>query len=257
MSRVLTLLLVVVPWMAYGYVLRTDAAGHDVQWATSPTFVMSPSLAQTLGVPEAQDAAKAAVATYAADLPQLGLTFQVGANQPLGYDPTPGAINQNDILTIDQNWPYDENAIAITLLTVDPATNDILDADIVLNTESHTFAALAADSQPGGLYDDLQNTLTHELGHALGLAHNTGDATVVMYPGAPKGQVSKRVLTDDDRAGLAFLYTTGSLGGANAPHAMGCSAGQGGPSVALLALFLALAFKRSARTTARVVLTKQ
>jgi hypothetical protein len=256
MPRLLTLLVVLAPWMAHGYVLRTDAAGNDVQWATSPTFVMSPSLAQTLGVPDAEAAGRAAVATYAADLPQLGLTFQVGATQPLGYDPTPGALNQNDILSIDQNWPYDENAIAITILTIDPATNDILDADIVLNTASHTFAALPADSQPGGLYDDLQNTLTHELGHAMGLAHNTEDATVVMYPGAPKGQVSKRVLTADDKAGLAFLYPGTSLGGANATHAMGCSAGQGGPSMAFLAFCLVLAFKRGPKV-ARVVLTKR
>ena len=55
------------------------------------------------------------------------------------------------------------------------------DADIALNTGSHTFRALAADSTPGGPYDDLQNTLTHELGHALMFRRFGRDAHIVLY----------------------------------------------------------------------------
>lgn len=243
MFRALALILAALPTAARAYVLRLDNAGNSVQWATSPTFVMSPSLASALSAPDAASAAQAAVATYAAELPQLGITFQLGETQPIGYDTTPGAVNQNSIVAIDHDWPYDENAIAVTLLTIDPSTNDIIDADIVLNTASHKFATLPASSEPGGPYDDLQNTLTHELGHAMGLAHNAEDDTVVMYPGAPKGQVTKRVLTADDKAGLTFLYAGF---GTSQAHAAGCTAGQGAPSMAVLAL-AALALVKGGR----------
>jgi uncharacterized protein (TIGR03382 family) len=253
MNRLLTLSLLALPIVAHGYVLKLDAAGKPVFWGTSPTFVVDPGLAAQIGVPDTESAARAAVATYAADLPQLGISLQVAATHGVGYDPTPGAINENAIVPIDHDWPYDPNAIAVTIITVNPQTDEILDADIALNTAAHTFAALPDDSSIGGPYDDLQNTLTHELGHALGLAHNTTDATVVMYPGAPTGQVSKRVLASDDKAGLAFLY--GSAASPTTPEgapAVGCQSVAAGPwAIAAVLALVALSRRRTAAVTAR------
>jgi hypothetical protein len=253
MNRLLTLSLIALPVAAHAYVLKLDAAGKPVFWGTSPTFVIDPGLAAKLGVPDTESTARAAVATYAQDLPQLGITLQVGSTQGVGYDPTPGAVNQNSIIAIDHDWPYDENAIAITILTVNPQTHEILDADIALNLASHQFGALAADAQLGGPYDDLQNTLTHELGHALGLAHNNADPSVVMYPGAPTGQISKRVLAADDKAGLAFLYGTPT--DATTPQGtpmVGCQSITAGPwAIAAILALLALARRRPARAQAR------
>jgi hypothetical protein len=247
MNRLLTLSLAALPIAAHGYALKLDTAGKPVFWETSPTFVIDPGLAQRLGVPETEAAARAAVGTYAADLPQLGITLQVGTTHGVGYDPTPGAVNQNEIVPIDHDWPYDENAIAVTIVTVNPQTNEILDADIALNTAAHRFAALPADSQVGGLYDDLQNTLTHELGHALGLAHNNADSSVVMYPGAPTGQVSKRALAVDDKAGLTFLY--GSPAASTPPQgapAVGCQSVAAGPwAIAAILALVALSRRRA------------
>jgi hypothetical protein len=248
MTRLLAVALLVSPFAAQAYVLRLDNEGHTVNWVTAPTFVIDPSIETTLDAPGAIDAAQAAAATYAADLPQLDIAFQVAPTLPLGFDAAAGATNQNSIVPCTGPWTYDADAIAVTLLTIDPDTHAILDADIVLNTTTHQFRALPADSVPGGASDDLQNTLTHELGHAMGMAHNTTDATVVMYPGAPKGQITKRTLTPDDEAGLAFLYNGITVSSPEAPHGVGCAAVPGMETGLALLLVRLLAARQTRKT---------
>jgi len=251
MRTSLAALVLAAPLCANAYVLKLDAAGQAVSWETSPTFVIGPDLAARLGESNTEAAARAAVATYAADLPQLGITLQVGPTHGVGFDSQPGAVNQNEIVAIDSNWPYDENAVAITILTVNPSTGAILDADIALNTAAHAFRALPADSKPGGPYDDLQNTLTHELGHALGLAHNNADATVVMFGGSQQGEVIKRVLKADDQAGLAFLYAQAPRPAGSAASSAGCTALPAGPSAAGCLLLVAMCLAMSRRNLRR------
>jgi hypothetical protein len=66
---------------------------------------------------------------------------------------------------------------------------------------------------------DVQDTLTHEIGHLLGLAHNCGvggappcTADLVrgaMYGAATAGEIEKRTLKADDVAGMCHIYPTG------------------------------------------------
>jgi MYXO-CTERM domain-containing protein len=89
----------------------------------------------------------------------------------------------------------------------------------------------------GQPFDDVQNTITHELGHVLGLMHSDTSADLVMYPSAPPGELTKRTLKDDDRDGLLSLY--GTEPAANpAPLAMGCSATSTASGWGVLALVL-------------------
>jgi len=145
----------------------------------------------------------------------------------------------------DDKWerdgmPRDPSAIAITRVfhVVSPDTAQdaiILDADIEMNGVNYTF--ITSPEQPpraGTTVADLENTLTHELGHVLGLGHTCWDhqtttppldnkgmpapdcfegmlPTVVtaatMYPySTTPGETSKRTLTDDDVAGVCDVY---------------------------------------------------
>jgi Matrixin len=101
---------------------------------------------------------------------------------------------------------HDSNALAITLLWHDVRTGEILDVDMELNTGAGRFADCAKRSC-GTDVMDLQNTITHEAGHLLGLGHSSqpdcGDCT--MLADAPDGELAKRSLEQDDLDGYCSL----------------------------------------------------
>jgi len=95
------------------------------------------------------------------------------------------------------------DAFGLTLVYYNPDSGSIYDADILLN-ETLGHLAICKDACPPRAVD-IQNVLTHEAGHFFGLGHSDhSDAT--MAPAATVGQLSKRDLTDDDRAGLCATY---------------------------------------------------
>jgi hypothetical protein len=160
--------------------------------------------------------------------------------------PAPHAANDghNALIFRSANWcqlapdgscevDYDSSALAFTWDTANKRTGQIYDADIEVNLVDFQWADVVADPN---LHEDmdLQNALTHELGHFIGLDHtcfnplsppgtphpldNTGtpipdcdmaDAVVTattMYPSAMPGDTQKRTLAPDDQDGLCFIY---------------------------------------------------
>ncbi|HEY0709822.1 MAG TPA: hypothetical protein VGG33_23615 [Polyangia bacterium] len=131
---------------------------------------------------------------------------------------------------------YPGNAIAITTVTSNKRTGEILDADIEFNAVSQKFGDIVVDGpRPRGTLmtvQDLQNTLTHELGHFIGLDHNcfepapgfvapkdqfqreaphcsTASASIAeatMFNSALPGETKKRDLADDDLEAICDIY---------------------------------------------------
>jgi MYXO-CTERM domain-containing protein len=134
------------------------------------------------------------------------------------------------------------STIALTTVTYSPSTGRILDADMELVAWDGLVEASLPQSGPPpdgwyfscappsglprctayeqtGCYSmDLQNTIAHEAGHFIGLAHpcegaNCGDAAMretTMYPAAQIGEIKKRVLEADDVAGVCTVYPAGA-----------------------------------------------
>lgn len=75
----------------------------------------------------------------------------------------------------------------------------ITEADIDINV-SYPFA-----NNGNSDVHDIQNAMTHEIGHMLGLGHST-DAEATMYSGAVIGETKKRTLDVDDRLGVGEIY---------------------------------------------------
>ena len=220
--RALPSLLLMFPLTVSAFELRTDSQGDLVKWHREVTFVVDPALAKLLGEPNALKAVTSAIAELDEATPELKVTVKEGAVRGPGFELDGDAPNQNEILALT-DWPYTDGALASTVVTLNARTDEILDTDIVFNAEQHTFRVLTAPMAPGQTFDDVQNTLTHELGHALGLMHNPKDARLVMYPRAAAGEVGKRVLQDDDRAGLEALYRQAVVAVEPPPMQMGCS----------------------------------
>lgn len=64
---------------------------------------------------------------------------------------------------------------------------------------------MGSDAAPGGAFD-LANTMTHELGHCLGMNHSDRQSAIMYAYNTPGTGEEARHLSDDDRAGIQFLY---------------------------------------------------
>jgi MYXO-CTERM domain-containing protein len=168
------------------------------------------------------------------------------------------AINQNVLLfrndtpgdALDQ-WVHTLGALAITTVTFDSRSGRLVDADIEINDASFAFTTCDLDEASCRVAYDLENTLTHELGHVLGLDHppsgDPGAFEATMFASTSEGAVDKRDLADDDIAGVCTLYPAGTNDagecygvGRPAPATTAfrqtCASGGGGGPVPLLLL---------------------
>ena len=124
--------------------------------------------------------------------------------------PEPGAVPVPTALAVTIVWFFDDG--------------EIIDADMLINEDlaPHTVCPdEGCVATPGtAAAVDLQNIVTHEVGHFLGIAHtNVEEAT--MFCESPRGEVSKRTLAEDDIAGLCAIYPPGSIGGGCDPTPRG------------------------------------
>lgn len=120
--------------------------------------------------------------------------------------------NTNTIAFIS-DWSVRENdpaAFALSTVWHSPTTGEIFDVDMEFNQERGAFGVCPS---PRGCVDgtaDLQNVLTHEAGHFFGIGHSDV-TTATMFPSSSPGEVSRRDLAADDRAGYCAAYPEGRL----------------------------------------------
>src|SRR5690606_24022962 len=91
-------------------------------------------------------------------------------------------------------------------------TGEILDVDMEINERQGPFAICPPEGCPGMERVDLENVVTHELGHYFGLAHSA-DPDATMYAFSVAGETIKRDLADDDIAGICEIYPPGTPAG--------------------------------------------
>lgn len=160
-------------------------------------------------------------------------------------------------------WEHGDGVIATTTTTSLRGTGEILDSDIELNDSPPAtgtkFTFTTVDGLPctlpgetGCVRIDVQNTVTHEAGHWLGLDHSS-DQSATMYASAPSGETSKRRLGADDIQGICTIYPRGAATvtclASSSPSGggCGCSQGQSGPGAVLGVLALLLQIRRRSR----------
>jgi hypothetical protein len=104
------------------------------------------------------------------------------------------------------------SAFALTTIFYKHHSGVIIGADMYFNGGQGPFILCADDGCSDPEKSDLLNLATHEAGHFLGLAHSD-DPESTMYCSADQGEIKKRSLSADDRAGLCALYGSENLPG--------------------------------------------
>ena len=141
-------------------------------------------------------------------------------NAVAGFDWAAGSgspPNQNIVVFRNDNpddpvdrWLHTLSALAITTVTFVSTSGEILDADVEVNDAEFAFTACDPGLDCQRVDSDLENTLTHELGHVVGLDHPPAtdpDAySATMFASAPAGEIAKRDLSDDDIRGICLIY---------------------------------------------------
>ncbi len=165
-----------------------------------PYYISMPSFANNQALVEAVDAS---FASWRAP-EDVRLEFL-----PMGCTTT--TENRNDginaIIYQTNHWEFDTDALAITrnfyVSGVGARAGLILDTDILINGFNHPYAT---DGTPTA--HDMQNIVTHEVGHFIGLGHETDpkDIDATMFDSAMEGETKKRTLGPTDMQILFEAY---------------------------------------------------
>ena len=168
---------------------------------------------------------------------------------------------------------YEPAALALTTVSARMSSGHITDADVEVNAFHFQWGDLVANPPTGGSQvHDLQNALTHEMGHLIGLDHTCfpqgstmsrpnddmgmplPDCSVAsadvrattMFPSADSGDIDKRTLAPDDQRAVCEIYAAASDPNSCVPvgtdddGGCGCAAATGSKAAASIAAALAM-----------------
>ncbi|MBL8950135.1 MAG: matrixin family metalloprotease [Myxococcaceae bacterium] len=111
-------------------------------------------------------------------------------------------------------WFHGQFTLALTTTTYSVRTGSIYDADIEMNGADWLFTTISSPPCKEGseavtcVATDVQNTLTHEIGHAVGFDHSETEGST-MEPTAPLGQITKRLIDHGTKEGFCTTYPRG------------------------------------------------
>ncbi|MFH1464680.1 MAG: matrixin family metalloprotease [Pseudomonadota bacterium] len=210
MLPILAVLALLAP-QSHAYTFMTSDEGAPLAWQQMPVrFAINPENPFGLSELEVEDAvllaAEAWEATGAAvEFEYLGFTD----TQEVGLD-------DENVLFFDDAWQDDRAKAAITSAW-STSEAEIVSFDVSINALDWEYTV--SDEAP---VMDLQNVLTHEFGHVLGLGHSDIDDLATMWATTSRGDLLRRSLRPDDENALFANY------GMATPMGLACSTTPGG-----------------------------
>jgi hypothetical protein len=231
---------------ARAYVRYKSDSGAPFAWSKTCLGVIAYPAAVGDMMSEDQVMAAASAAGAAWSAPAVsGTALDIQVAPSLDAPPTASYDGQSSLIFRRDSWckatdapgtcSYDPSALALTSVFARTSTGEILDADIEVNAVLFTWgdvelAELGGTTTATAGEQDLQNALTHEMGHFIGLDHtcalpgqphpvdNLGNPVpdcdsapeavreTTMFLSAEPGDVSKRTLAPDDEQAARDIY---------------------------------------------------
>lgn len=169
-----------------------------VKWREAPvSYIINPSNSQGLSESFITSTVQTSMETWD-NATSLEL---VDNNYAVDYGAQYGVQNYQNAIAFG-NYP-DSGVIGVTSVWYTRVGKKIVEFDMLLNTD---FAW--GDATIDSAKMDLENIVTHEAGHAVGLSdiYSGSCANVTMYGYSTEGETSKRDLEAADISGLQAMY---------------------------------------------------
>ena len=196
---------------AYGFE-RSAPTGTPLAWADScVSLALNSSGSDDIEFTDVEDTLLSSLGSWnELECGQLVVNYQgLVETESVGF--VNNGENVNVVVFRDRigSWVNDPDILGLTTLTFCSGVGgdcyfngQILDGDVELNGNDMPFSI---DGDEGQDFHDLENTLTHELGHFIGLDHSLVQGST-MYASAPPGEIIKRSLAQDDVNGYCSIY---------------------------------------------------
>ncbi len=198
--RSLTIIFLLLIGSAAAYELKTDGEGHPVRWFDQPiSYAIDADAARDIDDDDIERIVRASFTAWTL-IPASLLRFNYEGfleDQKPGYDRSAPESNHNAVIWMRDDWEFGEESLAITVTIFRRGTGELVDADILINERDYEWEEAGEN--------DLQNSLTHEVGHFLGLGHSS-EPEATMFATAAPHELLKRDLHEDDGDGIRALY---------------------------------------------------
>jgi hypothetical protein len=195
--------------------LKKSSDGESVRWHASKNKLYLDASLDRLGE-HAREAVQLGFGTWlgsGAKLPSLSFDSTKGSE--FGKEPN----GKSEVMYGPIKLQGHENDLALTVTFSDPKTGDVVEADMIFNS-NHPYGLLPYQVAAGAMTPDdltlcaqkydLQSIATHEAGHFFGLGEDYDANTATMFYTTGRCETNKRVLQSSDETTMDALYAASS-----------------------------------------------